>query len=344
MRFHPRKLPVARVLAAVMAAGAMAGCSTTGLPDAPTTVGQTARPHYKVGAPYQIDGIWYVPKVDETYEEIGIASWYGDAFHGKLTANGEIFDKGRISAAHKTLPMPVLAEVENLENGRRIVVRVNDRGPFVGDRVIDLSHAAADELGFTAKGLARVRVRYVGETELMALAAKPGETNRARLAAATPATSPIKTHASKIAVEAGQVAKPQSGDAGDDALGALIASASGPLNNPANNPANNPVNNAAQPAQPTMMANAMLATPIREFWVEIARIGDISELGRLRLAADLGPVSLRSAPDGSDGLSAGGQSVVIGPYTDEPGARAFLTRAQAAGYGAARIVPGAGGK
>lgn len=161
-----------------------AGCETA-RPDGANH--QSARPHYKVGAPYQVAGRWYTPKVDKSYDEIGIASWYGDAFHGKLTANGEIFDKTRLSAAHKTLPMPILVEVENLENGRRAILRLNDRGPFVDDRLIDLSHAAADKLGFTQKGLARVRVRYVGEAELYALAEPAGSSRRPRIAETAPA-------------------------------------------------------------------------------------------------------------------------------------------------------------
>src|SRR5262249_12240961 len=94
------------------------------------------------------------------------ASWYGDAFNMKATADGEIFDMSQFSAAHTTLPLPSLVEVTNLENGRRLVVRVNDRGPFVGGRIIDLSHAAAAELGYAEKGLAKVRVRYVGPAPL----------------------------------------------------------------------------------------------------------------------------------------------------------------------------------
>lgn len=123
-------------------------------------------PHYKVGTPYQVAGRWYYPQEDDQYDAIGIASWYGDAFHGKLTANGEVFDMRRLSAAHTTLPMPVMVEVENLENGRKLMLRVNDRGPFVDNRIIDLSRAAATYLGYVDKGLARVRVRYVGRAEL----------------------------------------------------------------------------------------------------------------------------------------------------------------------------------
>ncbi|WP_419317162.1 septal ring lytic transglycosylase RlpA family protein [Caulobacter sp. ErkDOM-E] len=112
--------------------------------------------------PYQIKGIWYYPQADPDYDVKGIGSWYGEQFHNRRTANGEIFDMDAVSAAHKTLPLPSLVEVTNLDNGRRMVLRVNDRGPFVGDRVIDLSRAAADQLGYRRQGVARVRVRYVG--------------------------------------------------------------------------------------------------------------------------------------------------------------------------------------
>jgi rare lipoprotein A len=121
---------------------------------------------YKVGDPYQVAGVWYVPKAQPHYDETGVASWYGDAFQMKPTANGEIFDMNAISAAHTTLPLPSIVEVTNLDNGRKLKVRVNDRGPFVGGRVIDLSRAAAHELGYDNQGLARVRVRYVGPATL----------------------------------------------------------------------------------------------------------------------------------------------------------------------------------
>ncbi len=117
---------------------------------------------YKVGEPYQVAGVWYVPREQPDYDVTGLASWYGDAFNQKPTANGEIFDMGAVSAAHTTLPLPSMVEVTNLDNGRKLMVRVNDRGPFIGGRVIDLSHAAARELGYDQQGLAHVRVRYVG--------------------------------------------------------------------------------------------------------------------------------------------------------------------------------------
>jgi rare lipoprotein A len=118
---------------------------------------------YKVGEPYQVNGVWYTPAVDYGYDETGIASWYGADFHGKLTANGETYDMNEVTAAHKTLPMPSLARVTNLENGRSLIVRVNDRGPFVAGRIIDLSRRSAQLLGLEGKGTGRVRVQILAE-------------------------------------------------------------------------------------------------------------------------------------------------------------------------------------
>ena len=123
--------------------------------------GQVGAGVYKLGRPYVINGRQYVPEYDPSYSKVGTASWYGDYFHGRSTANGEIFDKDLISAAHPTLPLPSLVRVTNLENDRVLVLRVNDRGPFVGDRLIDLSQAAARELGYEQEGLARVKVEFV---------------------------------------------------------------------------------------------------------------------------------------------------------------------------------------
>jgi rare lipoprotein A len=121
---------------------------------------------YKLGAPYQVGGRWYVPTLDPAYDRIGIASYYGADFHGRWTSNGEIFDMWALSAAHPTLPLPSYVYVTNLDNGRTLLLRVNDRGPFVGERLIDVSQAAARLLGFEANGLARVRVRYAGRAPL----------------------------------------------------------------------------------------------------------------------------------------------------------------------------------
>jgi rare lipoprotein A len=121
---------------------------------------------YHVGKPYQINGRWYYPAEQPDYDEIGTASWYGEQFHNHYTADGEVFDMNLPSAAHKTLPLPSLVEVTNLANGRKLILRVNDRGPFYGGRLIDLSKQAAIELGFYGHGTAQVRVRYVGPAPL----------------------------------------------------------------------------------------------------------------------------------------------------------------------------------
>ncbi len=144
---------------------------------------------YKIGKPYQVAGVWYYPKVDYDYDEIGIASWYGHPFHGRYTANGEIFDEDAISAAHTTLPLPSLVRVTNLDNDRALIVRVNDRGPFVAGRIIDLSKAAAEELGFKGNGIARVRVQIMAEESIaLASAGQSTRLEESERAAAVPTT------------------------------------------------------------------------------------------------------------------------------------------------------------
>jgi rare lipoprotein A len=121
---------------------------------------------YRVGKPYTVAGRVYVPEEDTHYRAEGLASWYGDDFHGRLTANGEVFDMASLTAAHPTLPMPCYARVTNLSNGKSLVVRVNDRGPYHGKRVMAVSSRAAELLEFKGNGIARVRVEYVGRAPL----------------------------------------------------------------------------------------------------------------------------------------------------------------------------------
>lgn len=119
-----------------------------------------------VGKPYKVRGNWYHPKEEPNYDRTGLASWYGPNFHGRLTANGEIYDQNHLSAAHPTFPLPSYARVTNPENGKSVIVRVNDRGPFAHNRIIDLSSKAADMLNTKQKGVAKVRVEYVGRAPL----------------------------------------------------------------------------------------------------------------------------------------------------------------------------------
>ena len=149
----------------VLGALVVAGCGSSPSP----------HPHFKIGSPYKIGGRWYRPEAVSSYEETGVASWYGSSYHGRLTANGELYDMYALSAAHPTLQLPSLVRVTNLENGRSLVLRVNDRGPFVKNRLIDLSWAAARELGFERQGLARVHVSFLGDAPLDEPPARPGD-------------------------------------------------------------------------------------------------------------------------------------------------------------------------
>ncbi len=162
----------ALLLTTALAGAALAGCAETtfAVSAAKEATASPARQQgiYKVGEPYQINGVWYYPSEDYHYDETGIASYYGGEvqgvnFHGKLTANGEIYDMNALTAAHRTLPMPSLVRVTNLENGRAIVLRVNDRGPYARGRIIDVSRRAAQLLGFSGTGTARVRVQILAD-------------------------------------------------------------------------------------------------------------------------------------------------------------------------------------
>ncbi len=175
-------LRAARCAAAVAACLALANCASSGkfasrvdpkygVSSSPRVVGfgepvPKGGGTYRVGKPYVVAGRVYVPEEDINYREEGLASWYGDDFHGRLTANGEVFDMDSLTAAHPTLPMPCYARVTNLANGKSLIVRVNDRGPYHGNRLIDVSNKAAELLEFKGHGVARVRVEYVGRAPL----------------------------------------------------------------------------------------------------------------------------------------------------------------------------------
>jgi rare lipoprotein A len=148
----------------------------------------------RVGPPYEANGRWYVPTPEPGYEQTGTASWYGPTFHGRRTASGETFDQEALTAAHPTLPIPSLVQVTNLENGREVIVRVNDRGPFVGDRLIDMSRRAAEVLGFESAGHAQVHVRYLGP------APRRVNADRSSAPVAAPSSVPAPAPAAEYAV------------------------------------------------------------------------------------------------------------------------------------------------
>ena len=182
-------------LAGMMLILMLSGC--TGVELAATAIKKYKRgdadPHYKIGRPYEVRGVWYYPERNMRYDETGIASWYGKAEAGRPTANGEIYDPDLISAAHKTLPLPSVVRVTNLENGRSLAVRVNDRGPFITGRIIDLSEEGARLLGFRKNGVARVRVQILAQ-ESLRLENEAKQGNFPLLGALPPAKTP-KTQA-----------------------------------------------------------------------------------------------------------------------------------------------------
>jgi rare lipoprotein A len=176
-------------LAAAALTAALAACSST--PKSTARNPDDGRGSYRIGKPYAIDGVTYYPAEDMNYSETGIASWYGPGFHGKSTANGEAYDQEQISAAHKTLPLPTIVRVTNLDNGKSVVARVNDRGPFVPGRIIDMSKGGARELGLDLTGVARVKVEVMRrESELVKQIAMNGGTRADQLAALNNPSAP----------------------------------------------------------------------------------------------------------------------------------------------------------
>jgi rare lipoprotein A len=290
---------------------ALAACSSSPPPPQGT---------YKLGNPYQIQGRWYYPEFDPAYDRTGIASWYGEPFHGRATANGEIFDRDTVTAAHPTLPLPSMVRVTNLDNGREMLIRVNDRGPFVGDRLIDLSQEAARELGFEGQGLAPVRVQFVRLAE--AAGTPPRPTVRSGPAPAAPqlqapAAPPVQLVSAPPAARPATAGRTiEVGDAPPPAVAASVAPG-------ARSPAPGSTSLAQAPAR---------------CHGRFIQVGAFAETARAeRLAAELYglqamPVSL--AGPAPDRLA----RVRLGPIPDPAAASAALDRLKRSGYSEAFIV------
>jgi rare lipoprotein A len=190
----------ARIAASVGLLGLLlAGCASR------SYVGSSGVPgdgdgRYRVGEPYEINGVWYYPAVDYDYDKTGVASWYGWEFAGRYTANGEIFDPNRLTAANTTLPMPSIVEVTNLQNGRSLRLRVNDRGPFRDGRLIDVSRRAAQLLGFETRGTTPVEVRVLKEESIAAAEQAMGYRGQVVIAdaAINAATGPLSEEYSTV--------------------------------------------------------------------------------------------------------------------------------------------------
>jgi len=316
---------------------------------------QVGRPNYQV-APYQVNGVWYHPKVNYNYDETGIASWYGPGFDGKATADGEIYDMNQMTAAHKTLPLPSVVEVSNQQNGRAVRLRVNDRGPFVGDRLIDVSRRAAQLLGFVNSGMAQVRVRVLKEESIqVAQAAMRGEFGPAGLAGTAYAAAP-PTPARPVQVAA---ATPPSLTATEviaaplPAPAAPPAQSAGPVAVPQPAPAPTPIVVATPPRRPmpslissahaeTLPPSLAAARPAGSGNRNGGRI--FVQAGAFAVPENAQRVRARIASLGNaeivPGTSRGSAlyRVRIGPVASEIEARRLLSRVVDHGYPEARVV------
>ncbi len=353
---------VGRALAAVAALAtitSLAACAGSGGSDAtaavgaPTSGGGATSGRYKVGKPYQIKGIWYYPRVDYAYDEVGIASWYGPGFHGEQTANGEIYDMNDMTAAHKTLPMPSIVRVTNLENGRTIKLRINDRGPFVGERIIDVSRRGAQLLGFYGAGTARVRVQIEAQESQELAAALTGVPVASIGAAAMPSTvyappaapaaepPPVVVAAVPPPVDPSpQVASAEpppviAGSGANDALPsdiplAAIQTAAEVVAEPLPAPAIPPVV-WGRTAAPAVQARA--ASPLH--FVQAGAFADPANIAKARAKLHpLGPVEIK--PLSVDGRPL--MRVRVGPLASEAEAQTVLLAALRAGFVGSRVV------
>lgn len=271
---------------------------------------------YHVGDSYTVAGRRFYPKVDSDYDRTGLASWYGPKFHRRMTSNGEWFDMEYLSAAHPTLPLPSYAKVRNLENDREIIVRINDRGPFVGDRIIDLSRKSAEALNFKNKGKARVRVQYIGRAPLNDqgehLTAMNGELNRGTSLNTMIAAADRRVTGGQPTMVA------QKKPAKTRGAPVQIASATG---------------RATGAGAGT--TDAVVQPAGSGFYVQAAAFSDPDNASRTRARlAPIGPVEIAPLSRGSNTL----YRVRVGPLPDENRADRALREVIAAGHADARIV------
>jgi len=293
-----------------------AACTTPSRPPPPppSPPAVTVPPNagvYKIGQPYQVDNIWYYPREQPDYDETGIASWYGPTFYGRHTANGEMYDGNQLTAAHKTLPMPVNVRVTNLENGKSLVVRVNDRGPYARGRIIDLSKRAAELLDVVETGTARVRVTYLGRADING--APPNETPP-EIASALPAAP-----AGKVDTEA---------------LGIVPGAAVAPPGKTNRMPtASIPSQLFAENSQPTGQVTRVPIPPVTHLYVQLGAFSNIKNAKAL-LAKVGGDLRIST-------LQRGGQTlyrVRSAPLASVADADAALSRITGAGANDAHIV------
>lgn len=295
----------------------------------PTSAGLPRSGAYKVGKPYQINGVWYYPAEDYGYDETGIGSWYGPGFHAKVTANGEIYDENDMTAAHRTLPMPSLVRVTNLDNGRSIVVRINDRGPYANNRVIDMSRRGAQLLGYETTGTAKLRVQILAEESRQIAAAARRGTPPAILAE-TDGQAPKPAPRAKIEV-AGLPATGPSAPLPPQAKGAGVVGTAEIL--PPSTVAGAVVDGRFVPAP------EVITLPVRkggQIYVQVGAFGNAENLARARarLSGIGQPAQVSATALGRQTL----QRVRVGPMDSVDTADTVLARVIQAGLTEAKIV------
>lgn len=284
---------------------------------------------YKVGNPYQIGGVWYYPKAEWDYRETGIASWYGPGFHGRSTANGEEFDENDVTAAHRTLPLPSVVRVTNLGNGRSLVVRVNDRGPFAHGRIIDLSRRSAQLLGFEVQGTARVRVEILPEESQREQSAARGGSRGTVLASTSPdvPAAPAPAAAPSPPVQMTGLAAP---------TGAAPAPGRRPTAAAPSRPAGEPSATAAIAAGGPQIGT-LETVPVNptDIWIQIGAFESRDNAQRLSVRMrSFGPAGVQQAVVAGRTF----HRVRIGPVNEVAAADRVLEQVIAAGYPGARII------
>ena len=337
---RPAALTFVQAAAVLLLAASLGACGSSGS----RNVAQ--RGTYKIGAPYKIDGVTYTPQEEFNHVETGVASWYGPGFHGKSTANGEPYDQSARTAAHRTLQMPAIVRVTNLDNGMSTVVRINDRGPFARSRIIDLSRTAAQELDIVRNGTGHVRIEQLQAESLavkdVAIAGGGPAEQQAAVAQASsgryaPAQAPVQTAAYAPPPPAPAPAYTQPAYTQPAYSQPAPTQPVWPTNSrsPAADPA--PAYSPASSGGPTVasLANGSTLQPTSGFYVQTGAFTTPENAERQR-----GAVSSYGASEISQG-SAGGRDVYrvrVGPYTPSDAAGIVADRLKRSGYGDARVV------
>jgi rare lipoprotein A len=330
----PRSASVnfARTFGVLLMVASVAGCGSHRAPG----TGVASRGMYKVGAPYTIDGITYTPMEEFQHAETGMASWYGPGFHGKYTANGEVYDQSDRTAAHRTLQMPSVVRVTNLDNGLSTVVRVNDRGPYARGRILDVSRAAAQELDMTRTGTAHVRIEQLAmESQAMkeiALQGGGADEQRASLdkyiagrrgpPAVTATAQAVPPPTPPVTVPASTPPAPEPYRPNPRSPAVATVEASGAAGN--------------GPPTVATLASAAAAHPgAGGFYVQTGAFSSVGNAEKQRgLLTSYGSSEISQA-------SAGGREVYrvrLGPYTTSDAAGIVADRLKRSGYGDVRVV------